>query len=132
MSRDITCPLHKKYRRDNNQTSTSSDEELDRNMVVDNPVAPTNIRSSQPTDDETVVFRPARVDDSPPPTPSATLSDGAALRAELARWSFMSLDDLKNIPLDELKALPESSLAHMRAVQLGTSIQTVIESLNHV
>ena len=131
MSRDTSCPLWKKYRHETNQTGASSDEDLNRDMVVDQPVPPTNIRSSQPTDDEEVVFRPARIDDSPRPGPSSALSDGAAIRAELAKWSFMSLDDLKNIPLDELKALPESSLTHMRAVQLGTSIQTVIESLNH-
>ena len=106
-------------------------EELDRNMIIDNPVPLTNAPSSQPTDDEQVVFRPARVDDSPRPTPAASFSEGASLRAELAKWSFMSLDDLKAIPLDELRALPDSSLAHMRAVQLSTSIQTVIESLTH-
>ena len=131
MSRDTTCPLRKKYRRDTNQTGTSSEEELDRNMVIDNPVPLTNAPSSQPTDDEQVVFRLARVDDSPCPALSASLSDGASLRAELAKWSFMSLDDLKAIPLEELRALPDSSLAHMHAVQLGTSIQTVIESLTH-
>ena len=92
MSRDTTCPLRKKYRHNTNQTGTSSDEDLDRNMVIDRPIPPTNAPSSQPTDDEEVVFRPARVDDSPRPThaPSSSLSDGAALRAELAKWSFMS------------------------------------------
>ena len=43
----------------------------------------------------------------------------------------MSLEDLKAIPLDELRALLDSSLAHMCAIQLGTSIQTVIESLTY-
>ena len=56
MSQDVTCPLRKKYRRDTNQTGASSEEELDRNMVIDKPIPPTDIRSSQPTDDEEVVF----------------------------------------------------------------------------
>lgn len=131
MSHDSTCPLRKKYRRDTNQTGASSEEELDRNMVVDNPVAPADIPSSQPTDDETVVFHPVRVDDSPRLAATSSFSKGTALRAELAWWSFMSLEDLKAIPIDELRALPDSSLAHMHAVQLSTSIQTVIDSLTH-
>ena len=134
MSRDITCPLRKKYRRDTNQTGASSEEELDRHMVVDKPVPPTDVRSSQPTDDEEVVFRPARVDDSPLPAPSTSLSAGAETAALLAKWSGISLDDIRALPLDELKAIEANPnhIAHMRALQLGTSISTVLESLTHV
>ena len=134
MSRDITCPLRKKYRRDTNQTGASSEEELNRDMVVDNPIPPSHVRSSQPTDDEEVVFRPARIDDSPRPAPPTSLSTGADAAALLAKWSGISLDDIRALPLDELKAINDNSnhIAHMRALQLGTSISTVLESLTHV
>ena len=134
MSRDITCPLRKKYRRDTNQTGASSEEELDQNMVIDKPVPPTDVQSSQPTDDEEVVFQPARIDDSPRPAPSASLLAGAEAAALLAKWSGISLNDIRALPLDELKAIEGNNnhIAHMRALQLGTSISTVLESLNHV
>ena len=133
MSRDVTCPLCKKYRRDTNQTGASSEEELDRNMVIDKPVPPTDICSSQPTDDEEVVFRPARIDDSPRPAPSTSLSVGADFAALLAKWSGISLEDIRTLPLDELKAIERNPnhIAHMRALQLGTTIATVLESLSH-
>ena len=133
MSRDTTCPLRKKYRRDTNQTGASSEEELDRDMMVDKPVPPSHVRSSQPTDDEEVVFRPARVDDSPCPVPSTSLSAGAEAAALLTKWSGISFEDIRALPLDELKAIGgnPNHIAHMRALQLGTTITTVLESLNH-
>ena len=103
-------------------------------MVVDKPVPPSHLRSSQPTDDEEVVFRPARVDDSPRPAPSTSLSAGAEAAALLAKWSGISFDDIRALPLDELKTIESNPnhIAHMRALQLGTTIATVLESLNHV
>lgn len=102
-------------------------------MVVDKPVPPTDVRSSQPTDDEEVVFRPARVDDSPRPAPSASFSTGVDANATLAKWSGISLEDIQTLPLDELRSIvnDQNHIAHMRAFQLGTSIKTVLESLNH-
>ena len=103
-------------------------------MIVDKPIPPTDIHSSQPTDDEEVVFHPAWVDDSLHPTPSTGLSLGAEANATLAKWSGISLDDIKALPIDELNSIANNlnHIAHMRALQLGTSIQTVLESLIHV
>ena len=129
----MTCPLCKKYRRDTNQTGASSEEELDRDMIVDKPIPPTDIRSSQPTDDEEVVFCPARVDDSLCPAPSTSLTASAKASATLAKWSGISFNDIQALLLDELKAIADNQnhIAHMRTFQLGTSIQTILESLNH-
>ena len=53
--------------------------------------------------------------------------------ALLAKWSGISLNDIHALPLDELKAIEgnENHIAHMHAFQLGTTISTVLESLNH-
>lgn len=134
MSQDASCPLHKKYQCDTNQTGASSDEELDRIMVVNKPIPNTDIRSSQPTDDEDVVFHPARIDNSPHPEPSNLLSVGAEASATLAKWSGISLDDIRAPPLDELKSIADNQnhIAHMHTFQLGTSIQIILESMSHV
>jgi len=67
ISRDSSCPLRKKFHRKTNRTGASSEEELDRPMIVDLPILPTAVPSSQPTDDEQIVFRPAAAPSSPPP-----------------------------------------------------------------
>ena len=129
IARDLTCPLRKKYRRQTNQTGASSEEELDRDMVIDAPIPSTHIPSSQPTDDETVVQRPPRVDDSPRPAPTTT--SGVQASADLQKWSAATVEDFRTLTLTEIETWPSWHPAHMRAFQLGINIDTLIADLTN-
>jgi len=56
-------------------------------MAVDQPIPQTAIPSSQPTDDEQVVFRPAQIDDSCPPAECIPPPAIADLVTEMKKWS---------------------------------------------
>ena len=129
VARDLTCPLRKKYRRQTNQTGASSEEELDHDMVIDAPIPPTHIPSSQPTDDEIVVQRPPRVDDSPRPTPNTIT--GAQVSADIRKWSAATVEDFHALTLAEIEAWPSEHFAHVRALQLGINIDTLIADLTN-
>jgi len=140
LARDLSCPLRKKFRRDTNRTGDSSTEELDRPMVVDQPIPPlTSIPSSQPTNDKQIVFKPtspkgksaARIDNTPPPPVSKPLSCAPVyiqtLLAELQRWRevtdptyFSSLSDV------EIKNI--SDTGHCRAFELGVDLTDLLQS----
>ena len=93
----------KKYHHKVNRTSVSSKEETYRPMAVDQPIPQTAIPSSQPMDDEQVVFHPARSDDSRPPAeciPPPTIVD---LVTEMKKWSSVKdTSFFSSLSLDEL------------------------------
>lgn len=128
---DTSCPLRKKFHQESNCTGDSSDEELDHPMVVDPPVPPTNIPSSQPTDDKQVIFQPTCVDDLPPqeciPPPHI-----ASYIADMK--CFESITDptyFQSLPIKELYILSEYGIA--KAFSLGIeSIPDLIQTLSNV
>jgi len=133
LARDPSCPLCKKFCHEFNCTGDSSTEELDRPMVVDPPVPPTDVPTSQPTDDEQIVFRPTHVANSPPPnewTSNPFSTD--FLSAELRR--FKNVTDtayFRSLPIEELCNLSAPSVA--QAYFLGIkSIPDLIQSLTNV
>ena len=140
LARDLSCPLRKKFQRDTNRTSDSSTEDLDRPMIVDNPVPPvTTLPSSQPPDDEQIVFKPtspkrksaARIDDTPLPSASKPLFSVPAyiqaLSDKLKRWRkvtdptyfhTLSVDKIKNI----------SDTGRCKAFELGIDLTDLLQS----
>jgi len=84
IARDFSCPLRKQFRRMDNRTGNSSEEDTSRPMIVDPVHNATNdiIPSSQPDEDDQVVFAPL----NPASIPSAkdrsdsSLTGGTALR----------------------------------------------------
>ena len=130
---DPLCPLRKKYHRETNHTGVSSDEELDRPMIVDPLVFPTAVPSSQPTDDEQIVFRPARVPSSPPPTELKPNPFSAKfLSDELHRYTAITDPAyFQSLPIKELQNLSAPGIAW--AYDLGIeSIPDLIQSLSNV
>jgi len=61
VARDLSCPLRKNFRRMDNRTGNSSEEDTSRPMIVDPVHNSTNITvpSSQPDEDDQVVFTPS-------------------------------------------------------------------------
>ena len=99
-------------------------------MAIDQPIPQTAIPSSQPTDDEQVVFHPARSDNSRPPAeriPPPTIAD---LVMEMKKWS--SIKDpsfFSSLSLDKLRNL--SDLRTIKAFELNVNIPNLIQSKSH-
>jgi len=109
-------------------------------MIVDNPVPPvTTLPSSQPPDDEQIVFKPtspkqksaARIDDTPLPSASKPLFSVPAyiqaLSDKLKRWRkvtdptyfhTLSIDKIKNI----------SDTGRCKAFELGIDLTDLLQS----
>jgi len=132
ISRDSSCPLRKKFRRETNRTGASSEEELDRPMIVDPPVLPTTVPSSQPTDDEQIVFRPAVAPSSPPPRERVVLAGLANIIADMTRFDPITDPSyFRSLPIDELRSLSDYGCA--KAFSLGIeSIPDLIQSMTNV
>jgi len=109
-------------------------------MVVDQPIPPqTSIPSSQPTDDEQIVFKPispkgksaACIDDSPTPPPKAAPPHLTAYLANMAKWntvtdpSFFSM-----LSTDKLCSI--SDYGDTKAYSLGVIIKDLIQSCTNV
>jgi len=139
-TRDLACPLRKKYRHDTNRTGNSSTEELDRPMVVDQPIPPqTSIPSSQPTDNEQIIFKPispkgksaAHIDDSPTPPPKAAPPHLTAYLADMAKWNAVTDPSLfSTLSTDELRSI--SDYGDAKAYSLGVIIKDLIQSHTNV
>ena len=108
-------------------------------MIVDQPVPPiTALPSSQPTDDEQIVFKPAspkgksaaRIDDTPPPPKAAPLHLTTYLN-DMAKWNMVS-DPLffSSLTTDELWNISEYGNA--KAYSLGVSITDLLQSHTNV
>jgi len=130
-SRDSSCPLRKKFRRETNRTGASSEEELDRPMIVDPPILHTNVPSSQPTDDEQIVFRPAAALTSPPPQERVIPAGLAAIIADMKRFDPITDPSyFRSLPIDELLSLSEYGRA--KAFSLGIeSIPDLVQSMTN-
>jgi len=108
ISHDSSCPLCKKFCRETNRTGASSEEELDRPMIVDPPIPPTVIPSSQPTDDEQIVFRPAATPTLPPPQERVVPAGLAAIIADMKRFDPITDPSFfRSLPIDKLRSLSE-------------------------
>jgi len=132
LARAVSCPLRKKFRRETNRTGASSEEELDRPMVVDPPLPHTDVPSSQPTDDEQIVFRPAAKPASPPPTERVAPACLTSILADMKR--FDPITDpayFRSLSIDDLLSLSEYGRA--KAFSLGIhSIPDLIQSMTNV
>jgi len=136
---DTSCPLCKRYQTAFNCTSASSSEELDRPMVVNNPIPTDAVPSSQPDDDKVVVYRQpslACIDDTPPAPacklPDTLLNDKGKVVPETLRSFFIDMEkwkttDFSSFSLKELNSLPEIALAS--AYDRGISIEDLKRSL---
>jgi len=131
LAHDPLCPLHKKFRRETNRTGASSEEELDRPMVVDPPLPHIDIPLSQPTDDEQIVFRPTRVPNSPPPTECVPPAGLAGILADMKRYDPITDPNyFRSLLIDDLCSLLE--YGHAKAFSLGIkSIPDLIQSLTN-
>ena len=137
IARDLSCPLRKQYRRMNNRTGDSSEEDIPRPMIVDPVHNSSNVAvpSSQPDEDDQVIFAPAepvRVDDNQPSpsTLSANLAKALAAQADIDKWSKMTPLDFHALPLSELANLPE--IAFFRAHELGLNLEALRSALLNV
>jgi len=132
LARDTSCPLRKKFRRETNRTGASSEEELDRPMIVDPPILPTAILSSQPTDDEQIIFRPAAGPASPPPRERVVPAGLASVLADMKRFDPITDPTFfRSLSIDELRSLSE--YGHAKAFSLGIeSIPDLIQSMTNV
>ena len=132
LARQTSCPLRNKYRRETNRGGASSEEELDRPMMVDPPIPHTSVPSSQPTDDEQIVFRPARAAASPAPAERVpNPMSPAFLSAELRRFGV--IDDpayFRTLSIAELRNLSAPGIG--RAYELGVHIPDLIQSMTNV
>jgi len=112
-------------------------------MMVDKPIPPlTALPSSQPTDDEQIIFHPsspkgksaACIDDTLPTAPQKPLTFPPSLQAitdELKCWrkitdcsyfSLLSTDKLRNL----------SDYGHLKALELNVDIPNLIQSRTNV
>jgi len=111
--------------------------------MVDKPVPPgTALPSSQPTDDEQIVFCPsspkgksaAHIDDTPPPPPHKPLVFPASLQAiakELKCWhNITNCSYFSSLSTDELHNL--SNYGHLKALELNINIPNLIQSHTNV
>jgi len=107
--------------RDNNCTGASPDKDSTQPMVVDASAPPIfPIPSSQPTNDEQVVLRPAplaQVKDTlpPPPLPPSRLDlppQIAAILADIAKWHGANASAFHSASCTDLTLLPPHSVAH--------------------
>ena len=101
-------------------------------MVVDSIPIP-HVPSSQPTDDEQVVYAPpsqARADGEQAPVQRIPPAAIAPIVAELNKWSQATADTFSCLSLDELNNLSDIGLA--KAFDLGVNVQTLISTLINV
>ena len=137
VARDLSCPLRKQYRRLNNRTGDSSEEEISRPIIVD-PVhnsSNVTVSSSQPDEDDQVIFapaEPARIDDNQPPISESSCNLPGALNAQtdIDRWSKMTPLDFHALSHSELANLPE--IAYFRAQDLGLNLEALHSALLNV
>ena len=138
LARDLSCPLRKKFWRDNNRTGVSPDEDSTQPMVVDASAPPIfPVPSLRPTDDEQVVLRPAslaQVEDTPPPPPlpPSCLDPPlqiAAILADIAKWRGANASVFHSASRADLTSLPPHSVAHAWAYELGINLDTLIQSM---
>jgi len=132
LARAVSCPLRKKFRRDTNRTGNSSEEDLDRSMIVDPPILPTAIPSSQPTDDEQIVFRPAAKPATPPPRERVAPAGLTSILADMKRFDHITdTAYFRSLSIDDLRSLSEYGCA--KAFSLGIeSIPDLIQSMTNV
>jgi len=132
LAREASCPLRKKYRRETNRTGASSEEDLDRPMIVDPPTLPLAVPSSQPTDDEQIVFRPVAGPASPSLPERVAPAGLASILADMKR--FDSITDpayFRSLSIEELRSLSEYGCA--KAFSLGIeSIPDLVQSMTNV
>jgi len=90
MALDLLCPLYKKFRCNTNYTSSSSEEDVAHNMVIDASTCYDNhIPSLQPSDDKQTVLCPTplvQVDTAPCLPSSPPLLITTAL-ADITKWA---------------------------------------------
>ena len=133
---DLSCPLRKKFRQDNNHTGASPNGNTAQPMVIDAPTPSLiPVPPSQPTNNEQVVFCPpplAQVNGMPPPPPPSCLSPPpqiAAILADIAKWGRANASDFHSASHADLTSLPPHSVAHAQAFELDINLDTIIQSL---
>jgi len=101
-------------------------------MVVDPPIPPTDVPSSQPTDDEQIVFRPADGPALPPPKEHVAPASLAGILADMKRFDPITDPNyFRSLLIDDLHSLSEYGCA--KAFSLGIeSIPDLIQSLINV
>jgi len=132
LARAVSCPLCKKYRRETNRTGASSEDDFDRSMVVDPPILPTAVPSSQPTDDEQIVFRPAAAPASPPPRERVPPACLTSILADMKRFDLITDPNyFRSLSIEDLRSLSDYGCA--KAFSLGIlSIPDLIQSMTNV
>jgi len=122
---DLSCPLRKQFRRMDNCTGNSSEEDTSRPMIVDPIHNNTNdiVPSSQPDKDDQVVFAPLPLAGIPSAKDrsGSCLTGGTALRGPgLAPSVLARVDDTGSaattIPPHPIPSKQERDLAQARAV----------------
>ena len=121
----------------NNHTRNSSEEEIPRPMIVDPVHNDSNVAvpSSQPDEDDQVIFapaEPARIDDNQPSISESSCNLLGALnaQADIDRWSKMTPLDFHALSHSELANLPE--IVHFHARDLGLNLETLRSALLNV
>jgi len=123
VARDLSCPLRKLFRRMDNHTGNSSEEDTSRPMIVDPVHNTTNetIPSSQPDEDDHVVFAPEPLAGIPSAKDrsGSCLTGGTALRGPGLAPSVLARVDDTGSAATTIPPIPtkqECDLAQARAV----------------
>ena len=101
LAQDLSCPLHKNFRRPDNRTNDSSVDDGPRPMVIDRPIPSSRIPSSQPDKDEVVSVprSPARTNAMGPslfsnPTGKPIPAEIQSIFTNHTKWMEMDFDSL--------------------------------------